>query len=130
MEAFARFRRSRRTATAGLAVLMVATLGGLAAAAAPPPAHLNNTAGLKQVGPIDETNGYPLWFKDTNNVRLQLCLDPNDANCIMGDLPHPGQPVSFPGNFPDEAFWSVGDVNLDAGGGEKALLVTGTEAAF
>jgi hypothetical protein len=108
---------------------MVAALGGLAAAA-PPPAHINNTVGLKQVGPIDETNGYPLWYKDTNNVRLQLCLDPSDANCIMGNLPHPGQPVSFPDNFPDEAFWSSAGVNLDAGGGDKALLVTGVEAAF
>src|SRR4051794_20545395 len=102
---------------------------------APPPAHNNGTDGLKQVGPIDETNGYPLWFKDTNNVRLQLCLDPSDANCIMGDLPNPGQPVSFPDNFPDEAFWSVADSNLDAGvdaagNPEKALLVTATEAAF
>ncbi len=131
MEAFARLRRSRRVATLGVAVMMVGTLGAYAAhAATPPPAHNNGTAGLKQVGPIDETNGYPLWFKDTNNVRLQLCLDPSDANCIMGDLPHPGQPVSFPDNFPDEAFWSVGDVNLDAGGGDKALLVTATEAAF
>jgi hypothetical protein len=129
MEAFTRFRHSRRAATAGLAVLMVATLGGLAAAA-PPPAHNNGTAGLKQVGPIDETNGYPLWFKDTNNVRLELCLNPSDANCIMGDLPNPGQPVSFPDNFPDEAFWSVADSNLDAGGGDSALLVTATEAAF
>src|SRR3954452_13723114 len=129
METFTRFRRSRRTATAGLAVLMVATLGGLAAAA-PPPAHNNGIDGLKQVGPIDETNGYPLWYKDTNNVRLQLCLDPSDANCIMGNLPHPGQPVSFPDNFPDEAFWSNATATLDAGGTDKALLVTGVEAAF
>jgi hypothetical protein len=110
---------------------MVGTLGGFAAdAATPPPAHNGGTAGLKQVGPIDEPNGFPLWYKDTNNVRLELCLDPGDANCIMGNLPHPGQPVSFPDNFPDEAFWAVADVNLDAGGGDKALLVTGTEAAF
>jgi len=114
---------------------MVATLGGLAAAA-PPPAHLNGTSGLKQVGPIDETNGFPLWYKDTNNVRLQLCLDPGDANCnIMGDLPNPGQPTSFPDNFPDEAFWAVADSSIDAGVDatgrpEKALLVTATEAAF
>jgi hypothetical protein len=129
MQAFARFRRSRRTATAGVAVVMVAALGGLAAAS-PPPAHLNNTVGLKQVGPIDESNGYPLWYKDTNNVRLELCTDPGDAMCIMGNLPHPGQPVSFPDNFPDEAFWSSASVNLDAGGGDNALLVTGVEAAF
>jgi len=135
MHAFTRFRHSRRAATAGLAVVMVAALGGLAAAA-PPPAHLNNTVGLKQVGPVDETNGFPLWYKDTNNVRLQLCLDPNDANCnIIGDLPDPTQPASFPDNFPDEAFWAVADSALDAGVDatgrpEKALLVTATEAAF
>ncbi len=131
METFARFRRSRRAATIGVAMVMVATVGGIAArAATPPPAHNNGTAGLKQVGPIDETNGYPLWYKDTNNVRLQLCVDPSDANCIMGDLPHPGQPVSFPDNFPDEAFWSNATATLDAGGTDKALLVTGVEAAF
>ena len=131
MQAFPRLRRSRRAATVGLAVLMVAGVGGYAAhAALPLPAHLNNTVGLKQVGPIDETNGYPLWYKDTNNVRLELCLNPNDANCIMGDLPHPGQPVSFPDNFPDEGFWSNSTATLDAGGGGKALLVTGVEAAF
>ena len=62
--------------------------------------------------------------------RCELCLDPGDANCIMGDLPNPGQPVSFPDNFPDEAFWSVADSTIDAGGGDKALLVTATEAAF
>ena len=131
MYSFARVRRSRRTAVAGLAVLVLAASGSFAAnAATPPPAHNGGTDGLKQVGPIDETNGYPLWYKDTNNVRLQLCLDPGDANCIMGDLPTPGQPVSFPDNFPDEAFWSVADSTIDAGGGDKALLVTATEAAF
>ncbi len=136
MQGFPRLRRSRRAATVGMAVLMVAGVGGYAAhAALPLPAHLNNTVGLKQVGPIDETNGYPLWYKDTNNVRLELCLNPNDANCIMGDLPHPGQPVSFPDNFPDEGFWSNSTATLDAGVDatgkpEKALLVTGVEAAF
>ncbi len=123
--------RRRRSATVGLAVLALAASGVMiSSAATPPPAHRGNTVGLKQVGPIDESNGFPLWYKDTNNVRTELCLDPNDANCIMGDLPHPGQPVSFPDNFPDEAFWSVADSALDAGGGEKANLVTAVEAAF
>ena len=111
--------------------LALAASGSFVAnAATPPPAHNGGKDGLKQVGPIDETNGYPLWFKDTNNVRLELCLDPGDSNCIMGDLPNPGQPVSFPDNFPDEAFWSVADSSIDAGGGDEALLVTATEAAF
>ena len=72
MYSFARVRRSRRTAVAGLAVLALAASGSFAAnAATPPPAHNGGKDGLKQVGPIDETNGYPLWFKDTNNVRLR-----------------------------------------------------------
>ena len=131
MYSFTRVRRSRRIAVAGLAVVALAASGTFVAnAATPPPAHNGGKDGLKQVGPIDETNGYPLWFKDTNNVRLELCLDPSDSNCIMGDLPNPGQPVSFPDNFPDEAFWSVADSSIDAGGGDQALLVTATEAAF
>ena len=122
---------SRRATLVGVASLALTVSGVLIAdAATPPPAHQNHTVGLKQVGPIDETNGFPLWYKDTNGTRLELCLDPDDANCIMGDLPHPGQPVSFPDNFPDEAFWSVADSSIDAGGGDEAQLVTAVEAAF
>jgi len=121
----------RRTLAVGVAALAMAASGVLIAeAATPPPAHKANTAGLKQVGPIDEATGFPLWYKDTNNVRLELCLDPNDALCIMGDRPDMQAPVSFPDNFPDEAFWSVADSSIDAGGGEKAQLVTAVEAAF
>ena len=131
MNAHARIQRGRRPVTVVVAALSMAVSGVVIAnAATPPPAHQNNTVGLKQVGPIDETNGFPLWYKDTNNVRLELCLDPSDANCIMGDLPDPTKPVSFPDNFPDEAFWSVADSSIDAGGGNDALLVTATEAAF
>lgn len=120
-----------RSAGAAIAVLALAGSGVVAAVAAtPPPAHDGGTVGLKQVGPIDETNGFPIWYKDTNNVRLELCLDPSDPFCIMGDLPNPQAPVSFPGNFPDEAFWASAESPIDAGGGENALLVTAVEAAF
>jgi hypothetical protein len=120
-----------RTFTVGVATLTLAASGALVASAVtPPPAHNNNTVGLKQVGPLDEANGFPIWYKDTNNVKLELCLDPSDGNCIMGDVPHPAQPVSFPDNFPDEAFWSTADASIDAGGGDTAQLVTAVEAAF
>lgn len=128
--------RTRRTKMiAGLGVLLVglpaALVGGAGAGAAPLPAHLNNTVGLKTVGPIDESNGFPLWYKDTSGQRLQLCLDVNDPMCIMGDLPTPGAPMVFPTNFPDEAFWAMADSALVTNGnGDKALLVTGLEAAF
>jgi FtsP/CotA-like multicopper oxidase with cupredoxin domain len=90
--------------TVAVAALSFAATGVIASAAAtPPPAHNNHTVGRKQVGPLDEANGFPLWYKDTNNVKLELCLDPSDSNCIMGDVPDPTKPVSFPDNFPDEA---------------------------
>ena len=125
-----RGRPAVEIAAAAAAVALVGSGSLVALAAAPPPAHNNGTVGLKRVGPIDETNGFPVWYQDSNGTRLELCLDAGDPNCIMGDLPTPGQPVSFPGNFPDEAFWSVADSTIDAGGGDKALLVTATEAAF
>jgi PKD repeat protein len=126
-------RRRRRTPKliAGIAgALLVGTPAILVGAATPPPAHINNTVGLKAVGPIDETNGFPLWYRDTTGQRLELCLD-QSPNCIMGDLPNPGQPMVFPTNFPDEAFWSMGEAALATNGaGGKALLVTALEAAF
>jgi hypothetical protein len=113
----------------GLPVILVG--GGLTSAATPPPAHLNNTVGLKSVGPIDETNGYPLWYKDTSGQRLELCLDPNDPMCVIGPMQSPGSPLVFPTNFPDEGFYSMGDASLATNGtGGKALLVTAIEAAF
>ncbi len=120
-----------RSFTVGVATLMLAVSGALVASAVtPPPAHNNKTVGLKQVGPIDETNGFPIWYKDTNNVKLELCTDPGDPYCIMGEVPNPGQPISFPDNFPDEAFWATAESSIDAGGGDSALLVTAVEAAF
>jgi hypothetical protein len=132
MNKLARLTRRRRTLTVGAAAFAIAASGAVVAvqAVTPPPAHINNTAGLKQVGPIDEANGFPLWYKDTNDVKLGLCLDPADGNCIMGEVPNPAEPVSFPDNFPDEAFWSSAESSIDAGGGDSALLVTAVEAAF
>ncbi|HVH94225.1 MAG TPA: hypothetical protein VM688_04865, partial [Nocardioidaceae bacterium] len=108
MNTLARMTRRRRTLTVGVAAFAMAASGAVVASQAltPPPAHLNGTAGLKEVGPIDEANGYPMWYKDTNGVKLQLCLDPGDGNCIIGEVPDPTKPVSFPDNFPDEAFYS------------------------
>jgi hypothetical protein len=122
----------RRVAVAVTAAVALTATGAMAAGAlTPPPFHANHTVGLKQVGPIDETNGFPLWYKDTTGTRLEMCLNPSDPNCvIMGPLPNPAAPVAFPSNFPDEAFWSKADTTIDAGGGNNALLNTGVEASF
>jgi hypothetical protein len=127
-----RLRISRRTVAVAVTAAALAASGTVVAfAATPPPAHLNNTVGLKTVGPIDETNGFPLWYKDTSGQRLELCTDPSDALCIPGALPTLGAPEVFPTNFPDEAFYSVGDATLATNGtGGKAILVASLEAAF
>src|SRR4051795_80483 len=131
MNTLARMTRRRRTLTVGVAAFAMAASGAVVASQAltPPPAHLNGTAGLKEVGPIDEANGYPMWYKDTNGTKLQLCLDPGDGNCIIGEVPDPAKPVSFPTNFPDEAFYSSAETSIDYGSG-TAQLVTAVEAAF
>jgi hypothetical protein len=124
-------RLSRRSAvTAGAAAVALAASGTLVAVAVtPPPAHNGGTVGLKRVGPIDEASGYPLWYQDTTGTRLELCLDPGDANCIVGAVQTPGAPVVFPTNFPDEAFYSNAGASISTGSG-TAKLVTGIEAAF
>src|SRR3954466_16405486 len=58
----------------------------------------------KAVGPISSENGFPVWYKDSNGVRLELCAD-EDPLCAA-EIPNPDQPVSFPDNFPGEAFYS------------------------
>ena len=35
---------------------------------------------LKKVGPIGEY-GYPVWYKDSNGKRFELCLDAADPRC-------------------------------------------------
>ena len=93
VETSERAPRSRRTLVGVAGALLVGLpailLGGSGASATPLPAHLNNTVGLKTVGPIDESNGFPLWYKDTSGQRLELCLDPNDPMCIMAVMSIP-----------------------------------------
>lgn len=56
-----------------------------------------------------DSNGFPLWYSDSNGVRLGSCLDPADTNCIvLADAGFdPAQPVAFPTNFPGEFFYAV-----------------------
>jgi hypothetical protein len=85
-----------------------------------------------EVGPISALNGFPIWYKDENGLRLQLNVDPNDpfSGVTPADLPNPGQPVSFPDNFPSEAFYFASEAEMETGTGERARLVLALEAAF
>lgn len=85
-----------------------------------------------KVGPINAFDGFPVWYKDENGVRLQLNVDPNDpfSGITSADLPDPSQPVSFPTNYPGEAFYLQVEAEMTTGTGERARLVLALEAAF
>ncbi|WP_078550094.1 PKD domain-containing protein [Litchfieldia alkalitelluris] len=85
-----------------------------------------------KVGPISALNGFPVWYKDTNGLRLGLNVNPNDpySGITIADLPNPSLPVSFPSNFPSEAFYQAAEAEMTTGTGERARLVLALEAAF
>ncbi|WP_075620257.1 PKD domain-containing protein [Paenisporosarcina indica] len=84
------------------------------------------------VGPINAFDGFPVWYKDENGLRLQLNVDPADpfSGITPADLPNPTQPVSFPDNYPSEAFYFLTEAEMTTGSGERARLVLALEAAF
>jgi hypothetical protein len=84
------------------------------------------------VGPIDPNNGFPMWYKDENELKLALNANPLDplSGLAPQDLPDPSSPVSFPDNFPAEAFYMLAEAEMTTGTGERARLVLALEAAF
>lgn len=92
-----------------------------------------NTARLKAAGPIDPAHGFPLWFEDGNGVRLELGLTPDARTPAIGDRPRPTEALSFPDNFPDEAFYFMAEARLPVGGNGvtgRARVILALEAAF
>lgn len=85
-----------------------------------------------EVGPIYAFDGFPVWYKDENSLRLQLNVDPTDpfSGITPADLPDPTQPVSFPDNYPEEAFYMQVEAEMTTDTGERARLVLALEAAF
>lgn len=64
------------------------------------------------VSPDKNQAGFPTWYADVKNVALEPCIDPLDPHCVV--LPLAGvydasQPQVFPGNFPDESFYTLVD---------------------
>jgi len=123
----------RRKAVAGFAAAITVVTGffavqGLAGATVTtaPPNH------MLAVGPTSPDNGYPVWYKDSNNLSVGLCLDINNPFCNLGGagVPDPTQPVSFPDNFPDETFYQLANSTIALPGGGTAVLDDNLEAAF
>src|SRR5213594_4481140 len=98
-------------------------------------AFAQNAQGLAAVGAIDPANGYPRWYLDQNGLQLGQCLDaanPADPCVLAGTFPNPGQPISFPNNFPDEFFYwrTTTTINNIGNVGGRALLVMSTQGGF
>lgn len=115
-------------------------------------ASINANADLAAVGVPDPVTGFPAYYQDYGEINpanppeplaLDLCL-PNgslvnnpefaDGNCLMmpgdGTIPDETQPISFPDNFPEEAFYYNASADMTLNDGSKAILVLAVEAAF
>lgn len=122
---------SRRRGIAALtAVLLAATGAGTSLAATQ--VTQTNTTKLTAVGPVNTEYGFPSWYEDSNKTRVELCLDAENPLCgfLPGDIPDETAPISFPDNFPEEAFYMLASSELALPGGGRAVLVLGLEAAF
>lgn len=93
-------------------------------------------AGSGGAGPIDPANGYPYWYADGGDaekgldpVRLELCLDVQGCP-VIGVNYDSSQPLSIPGNFPEESFWWSAETSLTMPDGADARLIMAQEAAF
>ncbi|MHC8354684.1 hypothetical protein ACYZTL_05440 [Pseudomonas sp. LB3P81] len=98
-------------------------------------------------GPYVPANGsFAAWYQDTHGRTLDLCLSkavssrvpsaPGAPTYMCNLLPTPGvfddaQPIDFPTNFPDEAFWfTVDGTIVDAARGIDLAYGSAIEAAF
>lgn len=106
-------------------------------------------AALNAVDPgayVPANGGFPAWYQDSHGRTLDLCLTKAVSSRVAGApgapsymctlLPTPGvfddtQPIVFPTNFPDEAFWFTADAAIvDAARGIDLSYGTAIEAAF
>jgi hypothetical protein len=94
------------------------------------------SADLARVGPLNLENGFPQWYQDNNGLALELCL-PNDAEIVAGscilaavDIPDATAPISFPNNYPGEAFYAAASSVMTVGGGGDAALEMALESTF
>ena len=106
-------------------------------------------AALNAVDPgayVPANGKFPAWYQDSHGRTLDLCLTKAVSSRVPGApgapsymctlLPTPGvfddtQPIVFPTNFPDEAFWFTADAAIvDATRGIDLSYGTAIEAAF
>ena len=108
----------------GTLALLLTSLGAVSAA---------DAANLKALGPVSPAHGYPVWYQDTNNLALELCLDQNGFCLLPGAFVFPASRTAInTGNFPDESFYYMADTSGVSPGGVISLTLyeAAVEAGF
>jgi hypothetical protein len=114
-------------------MIVTAVAGILLALTALATVFISSAAAVERVGPRDPAHGYPVWYEDSNGLKLDLCIA-GPPRCLEG-LPNPRQPALVSkrpalSNFPEEAFWWAGEAQVERPNGGRVLLVLAREAAF
>jgi hypothetical protein len=127
--------RRPRALSKRAAVMLVLGLAAMTAMVSVAAAEIigpKNAGHLTAVGPVSESDGFPVWYKDDTNTKLEFCLDQNDPNCgfLPGDVPDETKPVSFPDNWPEEIFYFLAGSDVTAPGGGSIVATLGLEATF
>ena len=96
-----------------------------------------SSVGALGVSPtIDQNIGYPTWYEDSANIRVEPCLDGSDPTCVLpgaGEEPqyNPAAATVFPTNFPSEFFyWIAESDQMATPGGGKVSMRFAVEGAF
>ncbi|HEY0000779.1 MAG TPA: hypothetical protein VGB74_10025 [Actinoplanes sp.] len=86
---------------------------------------------LTQVGPIAE-HGFPAWYRDSNNVRMEACIGLDDPLCPVpaDEVPNPALPVSYPDNFPGEFFYQLDGADFTLTDGTRITVGMNVEGAW
>ena len=88
-------------------------------------------AALSMVGPPSPQHGFPIYYRDSNGVALQVGLVGDGATGpSVYDPVDPGNPFSVQIGFGAEAFYWSGDSSMTMRGDNDADLVLALEAAF
>jgi len=92
------------------------------------------SAQVAALGPDNPLNGFPKYVKDINGVKLDLPTPPIGdgltAPTMIFDPPIPGNAWSEATGFGSEGFFFLSQSTMDVGGGGRAILVMGVEAAY
>jgi len=98
--------RRHRSTVLGAVLVLVLSAVGLVAVGVP-----SASAAGSPSPTVDAASRFPLWYQDSAGNRVEPCIDPLDANCVLApsEFFDPAQPVSFPANYPDEFTYALAD---------------------